>query len=59
MEEPLGRLVWSRDDAEFNFDLAMKLLTFPKIELRAEVRRLLESRDSTVDKPAPRAEGGS
>ena len=59
MEEPLGRLFWSRDDAAFNFDLAMKLLTVPKNELRAEVRRLLESRDSTVDKPAPQAQGGS
>jgi hypothetical protein len=40
MSEPLSSLVWSREDAEFNFDLACARLVVPPDELRAEVIRL-------------------
>jgi hypothetical protein len=43
MNEPLSDLVWSRQDAEFNFALAMERMTVPATELRAEVARLLPS----------------
>jgi hypothetical protein len=41
MAEPLSDLVWSREDAEFNFGLALRRLTVPHDVLRAEVDRLL------------------
>jgi len=43
MSEPLSELVWSRQDAEYNFTLAMERMTVPAAELRAEVARLLPS----------------
>jgi hypothetical protein len=43
LSEPLSSLVWSREDAEFNFDLACARLVVPPDELRAEVIRLASS----------------
>jgi hypothetical protein len=46
MGEPLSALKWSRDDVEYNFDLALKRLTVPRDELRSEVDRLLAHPDA-------------
>jgi hypothetical protein len=43
MREPLGSLVWSSEDAEFNFALALKRLTVPAVELKAEVASILRA----------------
>lgn len=46
MEEPLSELKWSRDEAEHNFELAMKRLTVAREDLRSEVVRLLANPDA-------------
>jgi hypothetical protein len=43
LSEPLSSLVWSYEDAAFNFDLACERLIVPADELRAEVMRLASS----------------
>jgi hypothetical protein len=46
MGQPLRELIWSQDEAEHNFVLAMKRLTVPLDELRTEIDRLLADPDA-------------
>jgi hypothetical protein len=53
MREPLGSLVWSREDAEANFDLALKRLTVDPAALRGEVSALLRHAAPVSASPRP------
>ena len=44
LDQPLSAMVWSLDDAQYNFDLALERLTVPADALRREVGRLLSER---------------